>query len=408
LHPHPTTTPSKQEDEYEDDEYEEVFADEGVAAAAGVEPIDDDDDGEGDDEDEDDYDDEDEDAGAASSQAEEEQQGGRALVAATGAGTAAAGGGRRRGQRGDGGSLAAAVAGKAKRAAQAVRPASLLRTAGDQFRRVTRQAWRIEGAATFTAKLAVRLAKRAARPVLIAVVAHRTLGALSASRAPHNMAMRLPASKQQDYLFERALGRDWREVMRKDLLEACAEVDEGLNTEEVNEEKRAYQAAVLRRLEVEEWDKERMRHYYYGLYGLGPWYWDMEERLHNPFFVASRGWNSPIEAWVGKNKAYRRDVVASQRTGDGVSDALRALGEARGAPVPDHVGRSIKQRETLSAADALLTDKAMVEALTSGMKGPGGAPLSDAERKLVARDELERARERRRREREAEEARFAA
>jgi hypothetical protein len=55
-------------------------------------------------------------------------------------------------------------------------------------------------------------------------------------------------------------------------------------------------------LEVEEWDKERMRHFYYGLYGLGPWYWDMEERLHNPFFIGARGWNGPPESWINENQ----------------------------------------------------------------------------------------------------------
>jgi hypothetical protein len=390
----------------------------GAAGAAGesggsVETLDDDEEDEeegqeGVEVDDDEYEENGEDEDGAGPLSEEEEAGAGAAGAAAGAGAASAAGRRRRRPQQKGSSLASAAVQQAKRAAQAVRPASLIRTAGKQLRRVTRQAWRLESAATFTAKLALRLAQRAARPALVAVVAHRALETLSASRAPHHMAMRLPASKQQDYLFERALGRDWREVMRKDLLEACAEVDEGLNTEEVNEEKRAYQAAVLRRLEVEEWDKQRMRHYYYGLYGLGPWYWDLEERLHNPFFVASRGWNSPIEAWVGRSKAFRRDVVASQRTGDAVSDRLRALGEERGAPVAEQVGRRVKQRETLSAADHLLTDKAMVEALTSGMTGPGGAPLTEAERKLVARDELERARERRRREREADEAKFAA
>jgi hypothetical protein len=67
-------------------------------------------------------------------------------------------------------------------------------------------------------------------------------------------------------------------------------------------DKRGLQAAIMRRLEVEEWDKERMRHFYYGLYGMGPWYWDMEERLHNPFFIGARGWNGPPESWIGENQ----------------------------------------------------------------------------------------------------------
>lgn len=71
-------------------------------------------------------------------------------------------------------------------------------------------------------------------------------------------------------------------------------------------DKRGLQAAIMRRLEIEEWDKERMRHFYYGLYGMGPWYWDMEERLHNPFFIGARGWNGPPESWIGENQVGRK------------------------------------------------------------------------------------------------------
>jgi hypothetical protein len=46
---------------------------------------------------------------------------------------------------------------------------------------------------------------------------------------------------------------------------------QGYNTEEINREKRKLTATILRRMEVEEWDKERMRHFYYGQYGLGSW-----------------------------------------------------------------------------------------------------------------------------------------
>jgi hypothetical protein len=58
---------------------------------------------------------------------------------------------------------------------------------------------------------------------------------------------------------------------QKDLVDAIKEVDEGYITDDVVREKRKLAAIMLRRMEVEEWDKERMRHFYYGLYGLGPW-----------------------------------------------------------------------------------------------------------------------------------------
>eukprot|EP00879_Flechtneria_rotunda_P030513 GHRR01033152.1.p1 GENE.GHRR01033152.1~~GHRR01033152.1.p1 ORF type:complete len:157 (+),score=33.55 GHRR01033152.1:132-602(+) len=94
-------------------------------------------------------------------------------------------------------------------------------------------------------------------------------------------------------------------VVLQDFVEAVAEVDAGYITDEMVRERRGLQASILRRLEVEEWDKERMRHFYYGLYGLGPWYWDMEERLHNPFFIGARGWNGPPESWINENQVGR-------------------------------------------------------------------------------------------------------
>ena len=440
LSPHqPKTSPNtkrKQEDEYEEDEYEEVFAEEGATGGgdAGVEALDDsganDGDGDGDeedaggeegddeDEDQDEYEEEDEESeeeegeerATQSAEEEEEEQAGGALVAAAAAGpsSAAAAAAAAEATARKANARPAALLRRLKGAATALRPANLLSTAGAQLSRARRLAWRLEDAGVFSARLAARLARRAARPALVAIIAHRAMSTLSESRWPAHQAARLPRSQQQDYLFQRAMGRDWRETMRRDLLDAVAEVDEGLDTEEINFEKRALQAAVLRRLEVEEWDKQRMRHYYYGLYGLGPWYWDMEERLHNPLFIASRGWNQPVEAWVGRNKVYPRDVAASRVTGDGVTDALRALGEARGAPVPQAVARRVAERETLSRGDKILTDRALVSALTAHLRGPDGGPLSDAEAALAARAELEATRERRRRAREAEEREAAA
>jgi hypothetical protein len=68
---------------------------------------------------------------------------------------------------------------------------------------------------------------------------------------------------------------------------------------------------------------------------MGPWYWDMEERLHNPFFIGARAWNGPIEGWVGKNRVYRRDLP----TTDARERMLQAVEEARGAPIPEVRGR---------------------------------------------------------------------
>eukprot|EP00955_Chlamydomonas_euryale_P108717 365869-Chlamydomonas_euryale.AAC.11 len=85
-------------------------------------------------------------------------------------------------------------------------------------------------------------------------------------------------------------------------------------------------AAMLRRLEVEDWDKERMRHFYYGSYGLGPWYLDMEERLHNPYFMGARAWNGPIEGWVGTSKAYGDSVAHGAGSIDEAAYEVRVRG----------------------------------------------------------------------------------
>jgi hypothetical protein len=103
------------------------------------------------------------------------------------------------------------------------------------------------------------------------------------------------------------------------MLDSLAEVQAGYVTDDMVEEKRKLAAVMLRRMEVDEWDKQRMRHFYYGLYGLGPWYWDMEERLHNPFFVTARGWNSPPENWINQNQV--RSTWAHRHASSSVDEA---------------------------------------------------------------------------------------
>jgi hypothetical protein len=123
-------------------------------------------------------------------------------------------------------------------------------------------------------------------------------------------------------------------------------------TDDIVREKRKLAAVMLRRMEVEEWDKERMRHFYYGLYGLGPWYWDMEERLHNPFFTGARGWNGPIEGWVGENQVFRGDIDAAAV--DFKAAALGAIEAARGAPLSEAARAAAGAREELRGADEVL------------------------------------------------------
>lgn len=123
-------------------------------------------------------------------------------------------------------------------------------------------------------------------------------------------------------------------------------------TDEIVREKRKLAAVILRRMEVEEWDKERMRHFYYGLYGMGPWYWDMEERLHNPFFTGARGWNGGPEAWVGENQTFGRDAAPADV--DFRELALDAIGAARGRPVSGAARARALARERLRGADEVL------------------------------------------------------
>lgn len=63
----------------------------------------------------------------------------------------------------------------------------------------------------------------------------------------------------------------------------------------MRDEKRQLSAILLRRLEVEEWDKERMRHFYYGLYGLGPWCAAGEWADGQPDAMCLR-WSLPIDS----------------------------------------------------------------------------------------------------------------
>jgi hypothetical protein len=48
-------------------------------------------------------------------------------------------------------------------------------------------------------------------------------------------------------------------LLLQDFVDAVAEVDAGYITDEMVRERRGLQAAIMRRLEVEEWDKERMK-----------------------------------------------------------------------------------------------------------------------------------------------------
>ena len=134
-----------------------------------------------------------------------------------------------------------------------------------------------------------------------------------------------------------------------------------IHADDYRDEKRKLSAAMLRRLEIEDWDKERMRHFYYGSYGLGPWYFDMEERLHNPYFIGARAWNGPIEGWVGKNKAYDGDIPASNV--DWSSAALDVLEKKRGVQLSAEQRRRIAGAQAVNAKDLLLSNDRLAGAV---------------------------------------------
>ncbi|KAF8071137.1 hypothetical protein HT031_001219 [Scenedesmus sp. PABB004] len=208
-----------------------------------------------------------------------------------------------------------------------LRPKRLAAAVTGQRERLQRLLWRLEDASVFTAKFAARALIKGARPALVWLVVARALRTIDRSEDLGLRMMRQPAHKQMDYYYSHLLGDDWEQQLEQDFVDAVAEVDEGYITDDMVRERRGLQATILRRLEVEEWDKERMRHFYYGLYGLGPWYWDMEERLHNPFFIGARAWNGPAESWIGENQA---------RPGPGPAAAARGR-RAGGAPAgPPH------------------------------------------------------------------------
>jgi hypothetical protein len=213
--------------------------------------------------------------------------------------------------------------------------------------------WKTEDIAVGGVKLALGIARRAARPLLIGFVVHRALSTVENARLPACRTARMSPAERLEYENTRLMGADWRQQFEQDLIDAAKEVQDGFITgefamgrsvaqiicfinhefmfillDDYKEEKRKMSAAMLRRLEIEDWDKERMRHFYYGSYGLGPWYFDMEERLHNPYFIGARAWNGPIEGWVGKNKKYDDDIPISNV--DWNSAALDMIEKKRG------------------------------------------------------------------------------
>ncbi|KXZ51280.1 hypothetical protein GPECTOR_13g767 [Gonium pectorale] len=234
-------------------------------------------------------------------------------------------------------------------------PRGVLRQAGKRLGRAQRLWWRLEDVVVDGSKLALRLAVKAARPVIIVIVIirwhgaagrgqaenvfveaallggqdgagfvlHRVLKTLDESRSLGARVARLSPEEAQEEYVRSLLGADWQSQLQADLDKACADVNDGLVTDEINQEKRLMTAAQLRRLEIEEWDKQRMKNFYLASYGGLRWFDNMEQALHNPLFIESRGWTDPVENWVGRNRTYARDLPQDQLMADVGLAALR-------------------------------------------------------------------------------------
>jgi len=237
-----------------------------------------------------------------------------------------------------------------------LRPSEIVKLCQRQTKHIQHLIWHLEDASVFTAKFAVKAAVKAARPLLVWFIISRASRTVQWGRDPAIRMLRLPPEEQMDYYYSQLLGADWEKKMEQDMLDSLQEVADGYITDDMVEEKRKLAAVMLRRMEVEEWDKQRMKHFYYGLYGLGPWYWDMEERLHNPFFVGARGWNGPPESWVNENQTFSEDIPAEEV--DARQAALAAIEGAKGRRLRPEARRLLLEGEQLSPLDLALAGPA--------------------------------------------------
>ncbi|KAG2453390.1 hypothetical protein HYH02_001614 [Chlamydomonas schloesseri] len=206
-------------------------------------------------------------------------------------------------------------------------PRSAVRQVTKRLGRAQRLWWRLEDVVVDGSKLALRLAVKAARPVLVGFVLHRVLKTLDRSRQLEYRLARMAPEEAREAYYEAVLGKDWKAQLQADWDKALEDVDGGLVTDEINQEKRLMTAAQLRRLEVEEWDKQRMKNFYLASFGGLRWFDQMEQALHNPLFIESRGWTDPVQNWVGKNRTYMDDLPAGQYMA-GVGNAAIRIKEA--------------------------------------------------------------------------------
>ncbi|GLI66120.1 hypothetical protein VaNZ11_009847, partial [Volvox africanus] len=214
-------------------------------------------------------------------------------------------------------------------------PGAALHQVRKRLSRAQRLWWRLEDVVVDGSKLAAKVALKAARPLLIGFVLHRVLKTLDRSRSLEMQMSRMAPEAAVEHYYRTLLGPNWREQFQEDWEKAVKDVNEGLVTDEINQEKRRMTAAQLRRMEVEEWDKQRMKNFYLASFGGLRWFDQMEAALHNPMFIESRGWTDPVQNWVGENRTYMNDLADGKYTSDVGKLALRLKETELGRPLHD-------------------------------------------------------------------------
>lgn len=221
-----------------------------------------------------------------------------------------------------------------------------------RFLRPSRRLSQVRNVGVGLGKRTLRLARKAFRPILIVYVLNKARNICIEGQDTIVKMSKLPENEQVDFYYSKLLGKDWQQQMKQDLLDAVKDVQDGYVTEEVKREKLLMSAAIQRRWEVDEWDKMRMRNYYYGLHGLGNEYFNIEDALCNPYFVQARGWNAPAMNWIGENRIYPGDIKPEDV--DPRELALTLIEQRTNTKLDPSARRVLLERESLSHIDDVL------------------------------------------------------
>ena len=108
----------------------------------------------------------------------------------------------------------------------------LLSAAARRIRSTRKLVWQMEDIAVGSAKLALGVARRAARPLLIGLVVHRALSTIESARQPMYRTARMSPAERLEYENTRLMGADWKQQFEQDLIDAAKEVQDGFITGE--------------------------------------------------------------------------------------------------------------------------------------------------------------------------------